>query len=67
VHWQNWTLEFVFFTGHNHMFSTKIKDSLCGFNNLLKIPVFRRNASETAQERPDTDGLAEQPQAYLLA
>ena len=49
------------------MFSTKIKDSLCGFNNLLKIPIFRRNASETAQERPDTDGLAEQPQAYLLA
>ena len=60
-------LEFVFLTVHNHMFSTRFKDLLCGFDNLLKIPVFRRNASETAQERPDTDGLAEQPQADLLA
>ena len=28
---------------------------------------FGRFWRETAQERPDTDGLAEQPQAYLLA
>ena len=40
-----------FFTGHNHMFSTRIKDLLCGINNLLKIPVFWRNAPETPRDR----------------
>jgi hypothetical protein len=33
------------------MFSTRIKDSLCGFDNLLKIPVFWRNASGTPRDR----------------
>ena len=51
MHWKNWTLQFVFFTGHNHMFSTRIKDLLCGINNLLKIPVFWRNAPETPRDR----------------
>ena len=51
MHWKNWTLQFVFFTGHNHMFSTRIKGLLCGINNLLKIPVFWRNASETPRDR----------------
>ena len=39
--------------------------SCARFDQLLKIR-FGRSWRETAQKRPDTDGLAEQPQAYLL-
>ena len=36
---------------------------------LISYPIFRfgRFWRETVQERPDTDGLAEQSQTYLLA
>ena len=36
---------------------------------VISYPIFRFGSfwRETAQERPDTDRLVEQPQAYLLA
>ena len=45
IHWQNWTLEFVFFKGHNHIFSTRFDSwgtlnglSCVRFDKLLNIP-----------------------------
>ena len=45
IHWQNWTLESVFFKGNNHMFSTRFDSwgtenglSFVRFDKLLNIP-----------------------------
>ena len=61
IHRQIWTLEFVFFKGHNHMFSTRFDSwgtenglSCVRFDKLLNIPFWpflARNGSGTPRYR----------------
>ena len=61
MNWRNWMLEYFFFKGHNHVFSTIL--IVCLFNNFLESPFWR----VTPRERPGIDGITKQTQADLLA